>query len=303
MKKINLFSASLLLGAAACFSGCDGDAVPPEVIVPDAATLTQNVFADQTQGANGVSFTTTGAWTSSISETVSAQKAAVTDSLAPAWISVTPDHGDEAGDYTVAVTLKPNTTGKDRSAAIAIRWEGSEITISVMQKGTKEDGNVPEDDDDGDGDIAYGGQGWLKYVLNDGSEQLLPVDGATQKFRNNGDIGQISVTFYNGHTPVQPTLDFFAAAASDGLPAGRYDGRNPASSLPFSNHTLLVLDSITLEGAPFYYKPEGSSVTVSIEGDTYTVSLDINLFNDRASQNAKITGAYTGYISGRGNVD
>ncbi|MDR1673350.1 MAG: BACON domain-containing protein [Bacteroidales bacterium] len=293
MGKINLFSASLLLGAAACFTGCDAGS--PEVIGPDAAALTQNVFADQTQGASGVSFTTTGAWTSSISETASAQKAAVSDSLAPAWISITPDHGDGAGDYTVAISLEPNYTGEDRTAAIAIRWEGSEITASVMQKGTKEDGNVPDDD----GDTAYGGQGWLKYVLNDGSGQQFPVDGATQKFRDNGDIRQISVNFYNKNTPVKPTLDFFAAAASDRLPAGTYDGRNPTSSLPFSSQTFLFLDSIKLDGLTFYYKPEGSSITVSIEGDIYTVSLDINLFGDDASQNAKITGTYTGYISGK----
>jgi hypothetical protein len=54
------------------------------------------------------------------------------------------DFGNPAGDYTVAISLEPNYTGEDRTAAIAIRWEGSEITASVMQKGTKEDGNVPE---------------------------------------------------------------------------------------------------------------------------------------------------------------
>jgi hypothetical protein len=49
------------------FSGCDPKETDPKAIeVSNQAALTQEVFADQTQGNSGVNITTTGAWTSSI---------------------------------------------------------------------------------------------------------------------------------------------------------------------------------------------------------------------------------------------
>jgi hypothetical protein len=135
----------------ACFTGCDDETILPEtIIVPDAAALTQDVYADQTQGASEVSFVTTGAWTSSIStETARSTKSSQTkaSSTSTGWISISPDHGDEAGNYTVAVNLEPNYTGEDRTAVITVACEGKEITITVTQKATKEDGTTPDPGD------------------------------------------------------------------------------------------------------------------------------------------------------------
>ncbi|MDR1153979.1 MAG: SUMF1/EgtB/PvdO family nonheme iron enzyme [Bacteroidales bacterium] len=108
------------------------------------ASLTQDIFADETQGAS-VAFTTTGAWTSSITETPSSVKAAGPHPKTPAadasitWISISPDHGDRAGDYTVVVTLTPNLTGADRTAVIIISCQGTEITGTVTQKAENKD--------------------------------------------------------------------------------------------------------------------------------------------------------------------
>ncbi|MDR0560461.1 MAG: BACON domain-containing protein, partial [Prevotellaceae bacterium] len=139
---------SMLLIAATMFAGCEKD--PAEktqkaITVADSKSLTQEVFADELQGAEGVTVVTTGAWTSSISEKSAAAKSPQmrVTADAPAWISITPESGDKAGSYTISISLVPNTTGADRAAVITISCNGTDITISVTQKATKKDGTKP----------------------------------------------------------------------------------------------------------------------------------------------------------------
>ena len=63
-------------------------------------------------------------------------------------MTVSPDHGDAAGDYTISISLGVNTSGQDRKAIITIECGGTRITITVEQKGTTEDGKVPDDGDE-----------------------------------------------------------------------------------------------------------------------------------------------------------
>jgi hypothetical protein len=152
MKRKLKIMAKLLLTAAfaAVFASCSKDEPesPRAIEVQDKASLTQVVFADQTQGKSDVTFTTTGAWTSLITEKTSSAKATdpqpkPLEADAPiAWISISPDHGDKAGAYTVAITLTPNLTGADRAAVITITCEGTEVVISVTQKAENEDGTT-----------------------------------------------------------------------------------------------------------------------------------------------------------------
>jgi hypothetical protein len=146
MKKVNLFCLSLLLMATAVLTGCekDGPSEDSAIQVESGSALTQSVFADETQGNGGVTFTTTGAWTSSITETTAPVKSLSLKSAQDAsWISISPSSGDRAGSYTVTITLEPNLTGADRTAVITITCGDSEITITVTQKATKEDGTAP----------------------------------------------------------------------------------------------------------------------------------------------------------------
>jgi hypothetical protein len=147
MKKANQFCLSLLLMATAMFTGCEKDN-PSEnsaIKAENGSALTQNVFADETQGKDDVTFTTTGAWTSSITEktTAPAQSPPLKSTQAVSWISIDPSNGDKAGSYTVTLSLEPNLTGADRTAIITISCGDSEITITVTQKATKEDGTTP----------------------------------------------------------------------------------------------------------------------------------------------------------------
>ena len=99
-----------------------------QIKVPDTRQLEQTVTADDTQTARGVTFTTEGAWTSTIAEKTRAE--------APSWISISPDHGDSAGSYTLKITLQPNDSEESRTATIVINCGTSKIEITVTQEGT-----------------------------------------------------------------------------------------------------------------------------------------------------------------------
>ena len=106
-----------------------------QIKVPDTRQLEQTVSADDTQTAQGVTFTTKGAWTSSIAETRAG---------APSWITISPDHGDAAGSYTIKITLEPNPSEKARTAKIVITCGTSKIEITVTQE-AGEEGQDPDE--------------------------------------------------------------------------------------------------------------------------------------------------------------
>ena len=124
-------------------SGCDPkDKTPNPITVADGRQLEQTVFADKTSGASTVNINTTGAWTSTIAEKAQTKENA--PSPAPAWISISPDRGDKAGNYPIAITLKPNYTGADRTAIVTISCLGATVTVTVTQRATKDDGTKYE---------------------------------------------------------------------------------------------------------------------------------------------------------------
>ena len=146
----NLLLCVILAGAFIGFNACSGDDEDDNKSIEVVAgqQLTQNVYADEEKGSSGVSFSTKGAWTSSITETTakSGQKSEVSStSSSPNWISITPDRGDKGGDYTISINLEPNYTGEKRSVTITIRCNGETIEIKVTQDAITKDGEVPEE--------------------------------------------------------------------------------------------------------------------------------------------------------------
>ncbi len=121
------FMAAALL--ASCSDGKDKDYSGDfgQIKVPDTRQLEQTVTADETQAAQGVTFTTEGAWTSTITQT---------RAEAPDWISVSPNHGDAAGPYTLKITLDSNSSEETRAAKIVVTCGTSKIEINVTQEGT-----------------------------------------------------------------------------------------------------------------------------------------------------------------------
>ena len=129
MNKNNFLKICLLaaLGlASVVFNACKKDE-------PDKkSNNTLSVCADEKQISHNV--TTNGAWTSKI--TTSSGKT-------PTWISISPNSGDKAGDYTINIALETNTSGADRTATIIISTATTDISIPVTQKNVTTQGIVP----------------------------------------------------------------------------------------------------------------------------------------------------------------
>lgn len=122
------------------FAACSDEEENKEVVFKDGAQATQTIYADETKTKNeGIEFTTTGPWTAEVTEATTR----ATDGGIE-WLKLNQYSGDKAGAYTLILTLKENFTGVDRKAAIKIMCNNTVTTISVEQKGTKEDGTIPE---------------------------------------------------------------------------------------------------------------------------------------------------------------
>ena len=146
------FIAAALL--ASCSDDKDYSGDFGQIKVPDTRQLEQTVSADDTQSARGVTFTTEGAWTSTIAET---------RAEAPAWISISPDRGDAAGSYTLKITLEPNTSGASRTATIVITCGTSKIEITVTQEGADDP------------------------IESTPANRIMRIDSRQQTIRNSGD--------------------------------------------------------------------------------------------------------------------
>lgn len=140
MNRKNLFwiVAMAFLVFTACSKDEQGETTG--IKVSDSEQLDQTVYADDIISNDGVSFTTTGPWTSVIQETTRTRSAST---VKPDWISISPESGKEAGDYTIQIALSTNYTGEDRSATIIILCGDSKITITITQKGEDEKGEKP----------------------------------------------------------------------------------------------------------------------------------------------------------------
>ena len=130
MKRFFLLCVLSMLAFVACTNDVNGSGDAGEIVVPPAQqeNLSQEIAASATEGS-GVTFTTAGAWTSTINSVRSGEVD---------WLSITPDHGDAAGNYTVSINLVPNETGEERRAEIIITCGESNIAITITQRATDE---------------------------------------------------------------------------------------------------------------------------------------------------------------------
>ena len=119
------------------FSSCEGtDDMTSSLTGYDKGKLSQEIFADETEGKGAFAFTASEAWNISIDEKI---KTATDNS----WITVSPMNG-EAGEHTITIKLEINYTGEDRVAKINIHAGGSTIAITVEQKGTTAENEKPD---------------------------------------------------------------------------------------------------------------------------------------------------------------
>lgn len=144
MKKLLLFLLSALI-----LVSCDNfgtSEAEKDIRLETGALKEYTVYADETSvnAGKGISFTTTGSWLSAVIEIT--DSADNLEAASPAWIKLSPDHGDEAGDYTVVVTLEENVSGKERKAVITLLSGKTSIAITVLQKGIKKSEEKPGED-------------------------------------------------------------------------------------------------------------------------------------------------------------
>lgn len=131
--------AGIALLAMAALAACGDDGDGDKSLKLTGGTQTeQTVFADQTQKTGSIHFTASADWTASVSAVTT--KAAADE---VGWLTLSAYSGG-AGEFSLTMTLKPNLTGRDRKAQIRIVCGETVITIVVEQKGTKEDGTLPD---------------------------------------------------------------------------------------------------------------------------------------------------------------
>lgn len=111
---------------------------PKPIELTGGTETQQTVYADDKAPAP-IQFTATAPWTATVSELVT--KAAGGSSVD--WLTLDNYEGG-AGDVSLTMTLSPNLTGTDRKAEIRIACGGTTITITVEQKGTKQDDTEPD---------------------------------------------------------------------------------------------------------------------------------------------------------------
>lgn len=129
-----------MLLALFAFASCSKDESDnKEIVLTGGTTTTQTVYADQTSGVgNGIKFNATARWTATVSAIAGKSGGSDLD-----WLALNAYSGG-AGEHTLIMTLKENTTGADRKAQISIVCGGTTIRISVEQKGTTQNGDKPE---------------------------------------------------------------------------------------------------------------------------------------------------------------
>lgn len=137
MKNFYVLLALLPLLLMGCSKEDGADGGGQAVQLATGTTNEYTVYADETAVApsQGITFTTTGPWRATVAETRAGAD----------WVTISPDHGDQAGSYTITVSLEANTTGQDRKAVVTIECGDTRVTITIEQKGVTASGEQPQE--------------------------------------------------------------------------------------------------------------------------------------------------------------
>ena len=157
-----LFLSALLLS-------CDNEVVKNIEFSEESKAVVEQTIPYNSLSAKSVTFTTLGPWVAQIvfDELVdSSPSVAYNRSNAQengnepveSWLSINPDRGDAAGEYTMNIVLEENNTNADRTAYVIIRSGDTETKITIKQA-CKANSNATEDNDDKNEPIAV-----LKYI-------------------------------------------------------------------------------------------------------------------------------------------
>lgn len=143
MKTFKIFGWILLMAFSTIqFTACsddDSNELKQEITLSENTQKQQTIFADNANAPKGISFEANGPWKAVIKE-VSATRV---ENNGIEWLALSQYEGG-AGEITINLIIKENNTGNDRKAEITIICGNSQITISIEQKATLENGNLPD---------------------------------------------------------------------------------------------------------------------------------------------------------------
>ena len=224
------------------------------------------VYADETEGTaeGGISFTTTGPWRATVTPVT---KAGGADWLSvgtkaedeTSWVAVVPDHGDEAGAYSIRIELGVNATGADRSATITITCGATTITITVTQKGTTESGEVPEEGTDPEVPVTT-----YPHLVSRIEFAYIPsrLEGSTEE-----ELNRTYEFEYDGENRISG----YSMKEYD------YDGdvdREIAGTLDYSTAGEIRVSETGFEGGDYTLKLNGAGYVESVSGMDNTFEYD-----------------------------
>lgn len=264
-----------ILSLVAILTACDKDDTKqetPAITVPDQKQLTQTVFADDTVATSNVSFTTTSAWTSKITEPLEVKSNdAKTD-----WVSITPSSGDKAGDYAIRITLAPNFSGEERTAAINIICDRQTITVNIKQEATTEKGDIPKPAPSGTG-----------VLTNETTGQSVVLIGVKHSITN---PNQVFIQFTSNKEEFM--ANFYNPFENGRLKSGTYNiGDSKQGNCEWIKSSL---------------GGYGKSGTVKVELNNYIYTFTFDILTDEGEESYKLTGSFTGvpeYLSEEVKVD
>lgn len=107
------------------------------ITLAEGVSTEQTLYADQTSSQGGIRFSADAPWHAEVVP-LAASKASGEEIT---WVSLSQYSGD-AGEFTLSVSLEPNYTGSDRSAAVRIVCGTSVISITVEQKASTQSGET-----------------------------------------------------------------------------------------------------------------------------------------------------------------
>ena len=125
-----------LVAGLTLVTACSDDEESADIVLEDKGATDQTVFAD-TKSPKGIKFKALKPWTATVTEGITRGGDSEVD-----WLTLS-QYSGETGEYTITIYLKENLTGKDRSATITIDCGETKIVITIVQKGTNQDGTMP----------------------------------------------------------------------------------------------------------------------------------------------------------------
>ncbi len=277
---MRVFLAILTVFMLASCSKDDGDI---KMKTPGEIT----VYADDTNASDVIRFDASDSWKASVNYHAGEGG---TD-----WVSLSAYSGG-VGENTISLTLKANTTGKDRKATITIDTGDAVVTITIEQKATTKDGKEPatdpstqivdgnqiakiiqhnyykrgeklEDDGEDTYEFFYDSSNRLVRIVQTEINQVDYIGGYTGAKETETQITTVDITYQNG------TVAYEITTTIDGV-----EQKTKQSG------SIVLENGRAVSGTSIDYDNKGSDNIYKKYVSTYTLTYDDNGYLVKSSR-------------------